>query len=35
MLAIAKALGCGTGTVQRVAREMQPNRPFDDVSAAA
>jgi DNA invertase Pin-like site-specific DNA recombinase len=35
MLAIARALGCGTSTVQRVAREMQAHRPFDDVSAAA
>ena len=29
MLAIAKALGCGTSTVQRVAREMQAARPFE------
>jgi DNA invertase Pin-like site-specific DNA recombinase len=35
MLTIAKALGCGTSTVQRVAREMQPGRPFDGASAAA
>jgi DNA invertase Pin-like site-specific DNA recombinase len=35
MLAIAKALGCGTSTVQRVAREMQADRPFDGVSEAA
>jgi hypothetical protein len=35
MLAIAKALGCGTSTVQRVAREMQAGRPFDGASAAA
>jgi DNA invertase Pin-like site-specific DNA recombinase len=33
MLAIAKALGCGTSTVQRVAREMR--RPFDGAIAAA
>ena len=33
MLAIAKALGVGTSTVQRIAREMA--RPFDGVSAAA
>ena len=35
MLAIAKALGVGTSTVQRVAREMEAARPFDDASAAA
>ena len=35
MLAIAKTLGCGTSTVQRVAREMQAGRPFDGVSEAA
>jgi DNA invertase Pin-like site-specific DNA recombinase len=35
MLAIAKALGCGTSTVQRVAREMQAARPFEGASAAA
>ena len=35
MLAIAKALGVGTGTVQRIAREMEAARPFDGVSAAA
>jgi DNA invertase Pin-like site-specific DNA recombinase len=34
MLATAKALGVGTSTVQRVAREMAATRPFDDVSAA-
>ena len=34
MLAIAKALGVGTSTVQRIAREMD-SRPFDGVSAAA
>jgi hypothetical protein len=31
MLAIAKALGCGTSTVQRVAREMQAGRPFERI----
>jgi DNA invertase Pin-like site-specific DNA recombinase len=35
MLAIAKALGVGTSTVQRIAREMEAARPFDGVSAAA
>ena len=35
MLAIAKDLGAGTGTVQRIAREMKAARPFDGVSAAA
>jgi DNA invertase Pin-like site-specific DNA recombinase len=35
MLAIAKDLGAGTGTVQRIAREMKAARPFDDVSEAA
>ena len=35
MLAIAKALGCGTSTVQRVAREMQAARPFEGVGEAA
>jgi DNA invertase Pin-like site-specific DNA recombinase len=34
MLAIAKECGVGSGTVQRIAREMS-DRPFDDVSAAA
>jgi DNA invertase Pin-like site-specific DNA recombinase len=34
MLATAKALGVGTSTVQRIAREMAAARPFDDVSAA-
>ena len=33
--AVAKALGVGTGTVQRIAREMEAARPFDGVSAAA
>ena len=28
MLAIARALGCGTSTVQRVAREIQAESPF-------
>jgi DNA invertase Pin-like site-specific DNA recombinase len=35
MLAIAKALGVGTSTVQRIARELEAARPFDGVSAAA
>ena len=35
MLAIAKALGVGSGTVQRVAREMRAGRPFDGASEAA
>jgi hypothetical protein len=35
MLAIAKECGVGTGTVQRIAREMTATRPFDGVSAAA
>jgi len=35
MLAIAKALGVGTSTVQRIAREMEAARPFDGVIAAA
>lgn len=35
MLAIAKDLGAGTGTVQRIAREMKAARPFDGVSEAA
>jgi hypothetical protein len=34
MLAIAKECG-GTGTVQRIAREMAATRPFDGVSEAA
>jgi DNA invertase Pin-like site-specific DNA recombinase len=35
MLAIAKALKVGTGTVQRIKREMERTGPFDGVSAAA
>jgi DNA invertase Pin-like site-specific DNA recombinase len=36
MLAIAKELGVGSGTVQRIAREMRGDqRPFDGASAAA
>ena len=35
MLAIAKDLKVGTGTVQRVKREMERTGPFDGVSAAA
>ena len=35
MLAIAKALGIGTSTVQRIAREMEAARPLDGLSAAA
>ena len=35
MLAIAKALGVGTSTVQRIAREMEAARPLDGLSAAA
>ena len=36
MLAIAKALGVGTGTVQRIAREMaEVSRPLDGASVAA
>jgi DNA invertase Pin-like site-specific DNA recombinase len=36
MLAIAKECGVGTGTVQRIAREMaEEGRPFDGASAAA
>jgi DNA invertase Pin-like site-specific DNA recombinase len=35
MLAIARDLGAGTGTVQRIAREMKAARPFDGVSEAA
>jgi DNA invertase Pin-like site-specific DNA recombinase len=34
MLAIAKDLGVGTGTVQRVKREMEERRPFDGAAAA-
>ena len=32
MFAVAKALGVGTSTVQRTAREMEAARPFDGVS---
>ena len=35
MLAVATECGVGSGTVQRVAREMAGARPFDDASAAA
>jgi DNA invertase Pin-like site-specific DNA recombinase len=36
MLAVARECGVGTGTVQRIAREMgKVSRPFDGVSAAA
>src|SRR5262249_22669704 len=35
MLAIAKGLKVGTGTVQRIKREMERTGPFDGVSAAA
>jgi hypothetical protein len=35
MLTAAKALGVGTSTVQRVAREMAAARPLNGVSAAA
>jgi DNA invertase Pin-like site-specific DNA recombinase len=35
MLAIAKECGVGSGTVQRIAREMRSERPFDGISAAA
>jgi hypothetical protein len=35
MLTIARALGCGTSTVQRVAREMQVDRPFDENASVA
>jgi DNA invertase Pin-like site-specific DNA recombinase len=35
MLTIAKALGVGTSTVQRIAREMAAARPLNGVSAAA
>jgi hypothetical protein len=35
MLAIAKEVGVGSGTVQRIAREMRGESPFDDVSDAA
>jgi DNA invertase Pin-like site-specific DNA recombinase len=35
MLAIARECKVGTGTVQRIAREMEAARPFDGVSTAA
>jgi len=35
MLAIARECKVGTGTVQRIAREMEAARPFDGVSEAA
>jgi DNA invertase Pin-like site-specific DNA recombinase len=35
MLAVAKDVGVGSGTVQRVAREMKGGRPFDGVGEAA
>jgi len=36
MLAIAKECGVGTGTVQRIAREVTgADRPFDDARTAA
>jgi DNA invertase Pin-like site-specific DNA recombinase len=36
MLAVARDVGVGTGTVQRIAHEMaKVNRPFDDVSVPA
>src|SRR5580693_150806 len=35
MLAIAKECGVGSGTVQRIAREMRGEPPFDDVGEAA
>jgi DNA invertase Pin-like site-specific DNA recombinase len=35
MLAVARVVGVGSGTVQRVAREMQAQRPFDGARAAA
>jgi len=35
MLAIARECKVGTGTVQRIAREMEAARPFDGESAAA
>ena len=34
-MAIARDLGAGTGTVQRIAREMKAARPFDGVTEAA
>jgi hypothetical protein len=35
MLAIAKDLKVGTGTVQRIKREMEGSRPFTNASVAA
>jgi hypothetical protein len=36
MLAVARECGVGTGTVQRIAREMaEVSRPFDGASVAA
>ena len=35
MLAVARDVGVGSGTVQRVAREMKDGRPFDGVGEAA
>jgi hypothetical protein len=35
MLKVAAECGVGSGTVQRVAREMAAARPFDGVSEAA
>jgi DNA invertase Pin-like site-specific DNA recombinase len=35
MLAIARDLGAGTGTVQRIAREMKAARPFDGATESA
>src|SRR5262245_3145481 len=35
ILKVAKECGVGSGTVQRIARELRGERPFDGVSAAA
>jgi DNA invertase Pin-like site-specific DNA recombinase len=35
MLAVAKDVGVGSGTVQRIAREMSGRRPFDGAGVAA
>jgi len=35
MLAVAKDVGVGSGTVQRIAREMSGLRPFDGAGVAA
>jgi hypothetical protein len=35
ILAVAKELGVGTGTVHRIAREMGAGRPFDDATVVA